>query len=99
MPFVTGGQHALNIFMFQAVKLCQIIYQPEIILCCISKLSTPFWKVIYASQSKLSKELKSGIKILVDQVFFSLSFFKLWIKTVNILFWSIIQEPLGLLNL
>ena len=70
MPFVTGGQHALNIFMFQAVKLCQIIYQPEIILCCISKLSTPFWKVIYASQSKLSKELKSGIKNFSRPSFF-----------------------------
>ena len=34
MPFVTGGQHALNIFMFQAVKLCQIIYQPEICVFC-----------------------------------------------------------------
>ena len=27
------------------------------------KLSTPFWKIIYASYSKLSKELKNSIKI------------------------------------
>ena len=43
--------------------------------------------------SKLSKELKNGIEILVGQVFF---FFKLWIKTVKMLFGSITQEPLGL---
>ena len=39
---------------------------------------------MYASESKLSKELKNGIEILVDQ-----GVFKLWIKTVKILFWSI----------
>ena len=32
----------------------------------------------------LSKELKTGIEILVGQ-----AVFKLWIKTVKILFWSI----------
>ena len=40
--------------------------------------------MIYASLSKLSKKLKNDIEILVDQVVF-----KLWIKTVKILFWSI----------
>ena len=38
-------------------------------------------------------ELKCGIEILVDQ-----AVFKLWIKTVKILFWSITQEPLDRLE-
>ena len=46
-----------------------------------------------ASYSKLSKELKYGIEILIGQ-----AVFKLWIKTVKILFWSITQELLGLLK-
>ena len=45
----------------------------------------------YAYYSKLLKELKNGIEILVGQ-----AAFKLWIKTVKILFGSITQEPLGL---
>ena len=36
-------------------------------------------------------ELKNGIEILVDQ-----AIFKLWIKTVKLLFGSLTQEPLGL---
>ena len=47
---------------------------------------------MYASYSKLSKQLKNGIEILVCQ-----AFFKLRIKTVKILFWSITKEPPGLL--
>ena len=47
----------------------------------------------YASYSKLPKKLKNGIEILVDQ-----AVFKLWIKTVKMLFGSITQEPLGLPN-
>ena len=47
----------------------------EHVLYSISKLPTPFWKIIYASYIKLSKELKNGIAILVGQVVF-----KLWIK-------------------
>ena len=47
----------------------------------------------YASYSKLSKELKNGIGILVGQVVF-----KLWIKTFKMLFGSLTQEPLGLLK-
>ena len=39
---------------------------------------------------KFSEELKNGIEILVV--------FKLWIKTVKIMSWSITQEPLGLLK-
>ena len=49
------------------------------------------WKIIYASYSKLPKELKNGIEILAGQ-----AFFKLWIKAIKMLFGSIIQEPLGL---
>ena len=36
---------------------------------------------------------KNGNEILVDQVVY-----RLWIKTVKMLFWSITQEPLGLLK-
>ena len=32
------------------------------VLCSISTLSTSFWKMIYASWSKLSKELKKALK-------------------------------------
>ena len=48
---------------------------------------------MYTSKSKLSKELKNGIGILVGQ-----AVFKLRIKTVKILLWSITQELLGLLK-
>ena len=47
--------------------------------------------MIYESYSKLSKELKNGIEILVGQVIL-----KLWIKTVKVLIGSITQEQLGL---
>ena len=47
--------------------------------------------MIYASYSKLFKELKNDFEILVDQVIF-----KLWIKTIKMLFGSISQEQLGL---
>ena len=36
-------------------------------------------------------ELKNGIEILVGQ-----AVFKLWIKTVKVMFGSITQDPLGL---
>ena len=48
---------------------------------------------MYASYSKLSNDLKYGIEILVGQ-----AVFKLWIKTFKMLFGSITQEPLSLLN-
>ena len=50
---------------------------------------SPLWKITYASYSKLFKELKNGIEILVGQAVFK-------IKTVKMLFGSITQEPLGL---
>ena len=50
-------------------------------------------KIIYESYSKLSKELKNSIKILVGQ-----GVLELMIKTIFWLFWSVTQEPLGLLN-
>ena len=46
--------------------------------------------MIYASESKLSRELKDGIEILIGQVVL-----KLLIIAVKILFWSITQESLG----
>ena len=49
---------------------------PKIIMFCLNlKLSKDFWKMIYASYSKLFKELKNGIEILVGQ-----AVLKLWIK-------------------
>ena len=57
------------------------------------KIVNTFLKMIYASYSKLSKELKNVIESLVGQ-----AVFKLWIKTVKTLFWSITQEPLSFLN-
>ena len=42
-------------------------------------------------KSKLSKELKKGIEILVGQ-----TVFKVRIKNSEMLFWSITQEPLDL---
>ena len=53
------------------------------VLCSISKLSTPFWKMIPVSYSRLSKELKN-IKIEVGQ-----AVFELLIKTIYWLFWFI----------
>ena len=41
------------------------------VLYSISNLSTPFSKIIYASYSELSKELKNGVEILVGQVILS----------------------------
>ena len=67
--------------------LCQNYH----VLCSIWKLSTPCWKIIYVSYKKLPKELKNGIEILVGR-----KVFKLWIKTIKMLFGSITQEPLGL---
>ena len=51
---------------------------------------------VYASYSKLYKELKNGIEILVGAERFFI--FKLWIKTFKMLFGSITQEPLDLLK-
>ena len=48
---------------------------------------------MYASYSKLSKELKNGIEILVGQ-----AVFKLQIKTFKMLYGSVTQELLGLLK-
>ena len=44
-------------------------------------------------KSKLFKKIKNGIEIYIGQ-----AVFKLWIKTVEIIFWSITQDPLGLLK-
>ena len=41
--------------------------QNKHVLCSISTLSKSFWKIIYASYSKLSKELKNSIKMKVGQ--------------------------------
>ena len=54
------------------------------VLCAISKLSTPFWKVIYAPYSKLSEKLRNSTKILVGQ-----AVLESLIQTTFWLFWSI----------
>ena len=41
--------------------------QNQPVLHSISKLSTSFWKIMYASYSKLSKELKNSIKFEVGE--------------------------------
>ena len=46
---------------------------------------------MYASYSKLFKELKNGIENLVGQ-----AVFKLWVKSVKMFFGSITQELLDL---
>ena len=79
-PFPWGGYSTSN------QKLACFVFYLKII--------NTFWKKkkIYASKSKLSKELKNGTEILESQVVF-----RLWIQTVKILFWSITQEPFRLL--
>ena len=52
-----------------------------------------FWKTIWFSWSKLSEKLKHSINILIGLVVL-----ELLIVTCKILFWSITQEPLGLLK-
>ena len=49
---------------------------------------------MYASYSKLFKEIKNGIEILVIE-----AVFKLWIKTVKMLFGSVTKELLALQKL
>ena len=48
-------------------------------------------ELLSITNSKLSKKLQNGIEILVGQ-----AVFKLWIKTVKMLFGSITQKRLGL---
>ena len=45
---------------------------------CTPNQKIAYWKIIYTSYSKLSKELTNGIESLVGQVVF-----KLWTKTVK----------------
>ena len=60
---------------------------------CYLKIINPFFlknNVCILNISKLSKELKNGIEILVGHQ----AAFKLWIKTVKMLFWLVTQESL-----
>ena len=59
----------------------------------LKTINTFLKKKIYASYSKLSKELKNWIEIYVGP-----AVLKLWIKIVKILFWSITHELLDLLK-
>ena len=58
-----GSQWICQIDVSPCLRVTAPPTQNYYVLCSISKLSTPFWKIIYASYSKLSKELKNGIKI------------------------------------
>ena len=60
---------------------------------CYLKIIKTFSKNNACILKWLSKELKNGIEILVGQ-----GVFKLWIKTVKMMFCSITQEALGLLK-
>ena len=62
-------------------------------VCYLKIINTFFKKILHASESELSKKLKNGIEILVDQ-----AGFKLWIKTFKIVFWSITRELHSLLK-
>ena len=67
------------------LKVVYCTSHPTIRMFCArtSKLSTSFQKIIYASHSKFSKELKNSIKIKVGQ-----AVLKLLIPTTFWLFWS-----------
>ena len=56
------------------------------------KIIKTFLKIICGPDSKFSKELKNAIEILVGEVLF-----KLWIKTVKIMFWSRTTWPTSIL--
>ena len=68
-------------------------WTPNQKLPCHLKIINTFLKYNSTSYTKLSKEMKNEIEILVGP-----AVFKLWIEIVKILFWSIPQELLGLLN-
>ena len=46
---------------------CFVLYLKIILIIFQTGVKTPVWKIIYASFSKLSKELKNSITILVGQ--------------------------------
>ena len=72
---------------------CFMLYLKIILIMLFFKkvLGNTFLKNNIASYSKLFKGLKNDIEVLVGQ-----TVFKLQIKTVKMLFGSIIQEPIGL---
>ena len=63
---------------------------------CVSKLSAPFFfkEIMCAPYPCPRKLLKNGINILVGQAVYNL-----WIKQPTNSFFSISQEPFGLLNI
>ena len=65
--------------------LLRVQCTPELKLACfvcyLKIINTFFRKIMNASQSLLIKKLKNGIEILAGQ-----AVFKLWIKTVKIMF-------------
>ena len=60
---------------------------------CYLKIISIFSQNNARTLKKIVQEIKNGIEILVGQVVF-----KLWFKTVKIMFWSITQEQIGLLK-
>ena len=55
--------HSHNAKMYLLKGVLHPLPQNLHVLCSISKLSTPFWKIIYASYSILFKELKNSTTI------------------------------------
>ena len=71
------------------VQIC-----PTLVLCSISKLSTLFWKITYASSVNCPRNSKIALKSVVGQVVVVLL-----IKTIFWLFWSItFKKSPGLLK-
>ena len=74
-------------------------YTPNLKLACFVcyfKIINTFFflkKIMYISYSKLSKELKNYIEILVGQ-----TALKLWIKRIKILLWPKTQDLLAILE-
>ena len=60
---------------------------------CNLKIINTFLRNDICFLKQIVQGTKNGIEIMIGQMIF-----KLWIKTVKILFWSITQEPLGLLE-
>ena len=54
---------SLYFFSFFFKGVLHLLSPNQYVLCSISKLPTYFWKITYASDSKLAKELKNSIKI------------------------------------
>ena len=60
---------------------------------CVLKIINKFWNNEVCILKQIDKNFKNGIEILVAEMVF-----KLWIKAVKLLFWSINQESHDLIS-